>query len=76
MPTVTRPLGLFDSRSRLGIVLNEIELDTLEEAGYTYELWKISPATGEHVSIAHSGNSRRSDAIEVPLHRAERHLAF
>ena len=45
--------------------LNEIELDTLEEAGYTYELWKISPATGEHVSIAHSGNSRRSDAIEV-----------
>ena len=23
--------------------LNEIELDTLEEAGYTYELWKISP---------------------------------
>ena len=40
--------------------LNEIELDTLEEAGYTYELWKISPATGEHVSIAHSGNSRRS----------------
>ena len=45
--------------------LNEIELDTLEEAGYTYELWKISPATGEHVSIAHSGNSRRSDAMEV-----------
>ena len=41
------------------------ELDTLEEAGYTYELWKISPATGEHVSIAHSGNSRRSDAMEV-----------
>ena len=45
--------------------LNEIELDTLEEAGYTYELWKISPTTGEHVSIAHSGNSRRSDAMEV-----------
>ena len=45
--------------------LNEIELDTLEEAGYTYEIWKISPATGEHVSIAHSGNSRRSDAMEV-----------
>lgn len=45
--------------------LNEIELNTLEEAGYTYELWKISPATGEHVSIAHSGNSRRSDAMEV-----------
>ena len=45
--------------------LNEIELDTLEEAGYTYELWKNSPATGEHVSIAHSGNSRRSDAMEV-----------
>ena len=45
--------------------LNEIELDTLEEAGYTYELWKISPATGEHVSIAHSGNSRRFDAMEV-----------
>lgn len=45
--------------------LNEIELDTLEKAGYTYEIWKISPATGEHVSIAHSGNSRRSDAMEV-----------
>lgn len=45
--------------------LNEIELDTLEKAGYIYEIWKISPATGEHVSIAHSGNSRRSDAMEV-----------
>lgn len=45
--------------------LDEIELNTLEEAGYTYEIWKISPATGEHVSIAHSGNSRRSDAMEV-----------
>ena len=45
--------------------LKEIELDTLEEAGYTYELWKISPATGEHVSISHSGNSLRSDAMEV-----------
>ncbi|MFR9071823.1 MAG: ATP-binding protein [Blautia sp.] len=45
--------------------LDEIELNTLEEAGYTYEIWKISPATGEHVSIAHSGNSRRFDAMEV-----------
>lgn len=45
--------------------LNEIELDTLEKAGYIYEIWKISPTTGEHVSIAHSGNSRRSDAMEV-----------
>ena len=45
--------------------LNEIELDTLEKAGYIYEIWKISPANGEHVSIAHSGNSRRSDAMEV-----------
>ena len=25
--------------------LDEIELNTLEEAGYTYEIWKISPAT-------------------------------
>lgn len=47
------------------LFLNEIELDTLEKAGYIYEIWKISPATGEHVSIAHSGNSRRSDAMEV-----------
>ena len=45
--------------------LNEIELDTLEEAGYSYEIWKTSPSTGERVSIAHSGDSHRSDAMEV-----------
>ena len=45
--------------------LDEIELNTLEEAGYTYEIWKMSPDTGDHVSIAHSGISRRSYAMEV-----------
>ena len=39
--------------------LDEIELNTLEEAGYTYEIWKISPATGEHVS-SHTPVIRRS----------------
>ena len=45
--------------------LGEIELDTLEDAGYAYEIWKTSPSTGEHVSVAHSGDSRRTDAMEV-----------
>lgn len=45
--------------------LDEIELNTLEEAGYTYEIWKTSPSTSEYVSVAHSDNFRRSDALEV-----------
>ena len=45
--------------------INEVELDTLEETSYHYQIWKKNMVTGEHISIAQGKDSLDSDALEV-----------
>ncbi len=45
--------------------LEEIELSSLEQAGYHYTIWKASGASGDKVIIAESEARRYTDALTV-----------
>lgn len=45
--------------------LEEVNLDKLEDAGYHYEIWKESIATGEKITIAQGKNPESKDTLKV-----------
>lgn len=47
--------------------LEHAQMHKLEEQGYSYELWKLSPGSGEKLSIMQSQNKLSDDSQSVPV---------
>ena len=45
--------------------LREVRLDNMEQTGYHYQLWHVSPSTGEKVIIAQSETQNMDKALQV-----------
>jgi len=45
--------------------IDEVELNTLSDAGYGYRIWKENLSTGEEITIAESAAMNESDTLEV-----------